>query len=176
MQIKQCIINISLSPCLFLLSCLSSNFTRRKEEHTPTLNKSLWLNDESIILLSLATVSALRAKGIDSLFVSFFPSMESQTSLPLFSSDKTEGIMSGSGNNGADNKISDEEEALGWYEKVTEVLSCCCCSLSKHQSLHHIFLHQENLFFSFSLNFCIYIFYLLPFLQDRFVYQIFISV
>ena len=67
---------------LFLLSCLSSNFARRKEEHISTLNKSSWLNDELIVLLSLATVTPLGAKGIDCLFVSFFPPMESQTSLP----------------------------------------------------------------------------------------------
>ena len=76
-----------------MLSCLSSNFARREEEHISTLNKSSWLNDELIVLLSLSTVTPLGAKGI--------------------SSEKTEAIMSGSGNTGADNKTSDEEEALG---------------------------------------------------------------
>ena len=96
-----------------MLSCLSSNFARRKEEHISTLNKSSWLNDELIVLLSLATVTPLGAKGIDCLFVSFFLLWSHRQVYPLFSSEKTEAIMSGSGNTGADNKTSDEEEASG---------------------------------------------------------------
>ena len=85
--------------------------------------------------------------------------------------------MSGSGNTGAGNKISDEEEALGWSEEASEVPSCCCYSLSTLASVTKSYLVTPENPFLFFFVILLYLSFLFPsFFQNWIVSQSFIPI
>lgn len=166
----------SLSFLLFC--CLSSSFARWQEEPSPTFPQR---NNELIISLPLATVTSLgKSKSIDYLvrfcFTLSFNGFTGKSTPCLLCITKT---MSDSGITGAANKISDEEEALGWSRKSIRsssflFLSICIVYISSYYII--IFLNQKTFFSSFFVYFYIYLFSFFSFFQDGLVYQPFIPI
>ena len=163
LQIKQCTINVSLSPCIFRLSCFSFSFARWKEEYAPTLHESSWINDWLKMLLSLARATSLGAKPIDSLvrflFLPFFNGVTDKSRTCLLYIGE---VMSQSGNTGAGNKFFDFEEAQGWSEETLEVPSSFCCSLATLASVTKSYLltPENPILLLFLILFLSYLFFL----------------